>query len=391
MNRGLSIWLDVLRAGATLVVVFSHFAYARFTNGTFQWVRDYNFGSDAVVVFFVVSGLVIAFAAGRDGDAATYAFNRLTRLWSVLLPALVLTIAFDRIGLMVDPSAYPQGFFEPHSIAKMILRGASFSNEFAGLNRFRLGSNGPLWSLSYEAAYYVLFGIAIYMSGARRAIMLAAVAYFVGVPILMLMPSWLMGVYAWHLIKTDRIKTIPRSRALIFAIGGPVIYAVMQITGTPADLLALSSALFGVNMNPTFAFSDEFIWNGLIGLLTVAHVIGMARLLQHSRADSPAVRWVAGASFSLYVTHYPTLHLLNATLPDVAGREVIMLMGTLAVGFIFADIFERRIKAFRQILRRAITAFSPPNAKAFDNTTSTDASRAVLGTTSKAHSGSGSS
>ncbi len=39
----------------------------------------------------------------------------------------------------------------------------------------------------------------------------------------------------------------------------------------------------------------------------------------------------------------------------------------------------------------ASTAFNPPKAKALDSTTSTSASRASLGTTSSAHSGSGSS
>ena len=371
MNRGLSLWLDVLRAGATLLVVFSHFAYPRFSHGTFQWMRDYNFGSDAVVVFFVVSGFVIAFAAGRDQDANTYAFNRLTRLWSVLLPALALTIIFDRIGIAIDPTAYPRGFYEAHSVTDMFLRGASFSNEFGGLGRMRLGSNGPLWSLSYEAAYYALFGIAVFLTGARRAILLAVVEYGVGVPILMLMPAWLMGVYLFHLVKTDQIASVSARKAVVFAIGGPLAYAVMQIIGLPDRLLAVSTALFGVNMNIAFAFSDEFVWNGIIGVLTVIHIIGMARLMQDGAHDSVAVRWIAGASFSLYVTHYPALHLLNATLPDVAGREVIMLFGSLAVGFVFAEVFERRIKGLRQILRSAITAFNPPKAKALDSTTST--------------------
>ncbi len=44
-----------------------------------------------------------------------------------------------------------------------------------------------------------------------------------------------------------------------------------------------------------------------------------------------------------------------------------------------------------QIRRSANTAFSPPKAKAFDNTTSTSTSRATFGTTSSAHSGSASS
>lgn len=135
MTRGFFLWLDVLRAAATILVVFSHFAYPRFTHGTFQWMRDYNLGSDAVILFFVVSGLVIAFAAGRDGNGGTYSFNRLTRLWSVLLPALLLTLVFDTAGARIDPSAYPSGFYQPQGAIDTLLRGLTFSNEFSGLDR----------------------------------------------------------------------------------------------------------------------------------------------------------------------------------------------------------------------------------------------------------------
>jgi hypothetical protein len=39
----------------------------------------------------------------------------------------------------------------------------------------------------------------------------------------------------------------------------------MQWLGTPDQLLALSGQMLGVNMNATFGFSDEFMWNAIIG------------------------------------------------------------------------------------------------------------------------------
>lgn len=233
--------------------------------------------------------------------------------------------------------------------------------------------------------------MAVFMSGAVRLVLLAVIAVLAGLPILMLMPAWLMGVWAWHLINSGKTARITRSAAMLFAIGAPAVYIMLQWAGMPAILLGLSSQALGVNMNASFAFSDEFLWNAVIGLLCLAHVVGMARLMQNATITLPAVRWFAGASFSIYVTHYPALHLLDTVLPQTAGREVFMLMGSIAVGLVFAALFERRIKPLLQILRSAMTAFKPPKAKAFDNTTSTDASRAVFGTTSSAHSGSGSS
>ncbi|MEM8755449.1 MAG: acyltransferase family protein, partial [Pseudomonadota bacterium] len=67
MNPRLSAHLDLLRVLAALVVLFSHFAYARFSRGDYLFVREWNLGSDAVVVFFVLSGYVVAHTAARPG------------------------------------------------------------------------------------------------------------------------------------------------------------------------------------------------------------------------------------------------------------------------------------------------------------------------------------
>jgi peptidoglycan/LPS O-acetylase OafA/YrhL len=54
-------------------------------------------GLPAVIVFFVLSGFVIAFVTdGRDRTLAGYALNRLSRLWSVALPALGFGLILSR-------------------------------------------------------------------------------------------------------------------------------------------------------------------------------------------------------------------------------------------------------------------------------------------------------
>nr|WP_309503487.1 hypothetical protein [uncultured Roseovarius sp.] len=65
MTAGFSTYLNLLRFGAAFIVLMSHFSYARYSGGRWLWIREFNFGSDAVVVFFVLSGLVIALVADR--------------------------------------------------------------------------------------------------------------------------------------------------------------------------------------------------------------------------------------------------------------------------------------------------------------------------------------
>ena len=80
MTRGFSIYLDIIRFLAALVVLASHIGYYRFTQGNMQWIRDLNLGSDAVVLFFVLSGFVIAYTTfARNRGAAVYAEARLAR------------------------------------------------------------------------------------------------------------------------------------------------------------------------------------------------------------------------------------------------------------------------------------------------------------------------
>ncbi|MAO27651.1 acyltransferase [Roseovarius sp.] len=352
MTRGLSIWLDALRVWATLIVVLSHVAYPRFTRGDYILIRELNLGSDAVIVFFVVSGLVIAYAAERDGRLSTYAFNRATRLFSVLFPALLLTFAFDQLGRSIGPEAYTS-FYQPLPLGELLFRGLTMSNEWALFDRVRLGSNGPLWSLSYEAGYYMLFAAAVFLFGARKWAVLLALAAILGPRVLLLMPAWLMGVVLWNWVASGGPARLSLSRARLMACGGPLFYVLCQWADVPQMLTLLTAeATAPLHHRALLAFSDEFLWNGMIGVMTTLHIMGMARLLQGYERAHPRIRWWAGASFSIYVTHYPALHLIDAAFPaESVARDALFVFGSISVGLLFAQVFERPIHRLRQSLR----------------------------------------
>mgnify|MGYP001815213818 CR=1 FL=1 len=359
ISHGFSIWLDALRAGAALAVLLGHFAHTRFTRGDYEILREANIAADAVVVFFVISGLVIAYAAGRDGSLAQFAFNRMTRLLTVVFPALVLTLVFDAAGNGADPSAYAAPYYQDVDPAKLFLRGLSFTNEWTGVfERVRLGSNGPLWSLSYEAAYYVMFAIAIFLRGPVRIVLTALLAYLVGLPVLVLLPVWAMGVLVWHLIRKPGRNAIGGGSAWLLTLTCPLILLVCKALGVDTFLSSLTAQAFApVSHHAVLLYSDEVAWSLVIAVFFALHLQGMARLLQSAdwRADSPPVRlvrFVAGASFSIYVVHYPTLHLLDATLPEtLPGYDLVLLGLTLFVCFVFAAFFERPLGFYRRQIR----------------------------------------
>lgn len=371
MSRGFSLYLDGVRTLAALVVLMSHSAYSRFTDGDYLIVRELNLGSDAVILFFVMSGCVVAFTVDtKDRTWKSFVFNRASRLYSVALPAVALTIVFDAIGSSIDPVAYDGWWHGKEPLPVSTAISLLFANEWGPIG-LRLGSNGPYWSLSYEAGYYILFGIAVYMSGLRRAVLLFGAAALLGPKILVLMPSWICGVVVWRRLAANRgpLGRRQRNAMLAVAFGSVATYAGCVAADVPDLFLRLSSELIGTEAFEALRFSDEFLWNALIGALFASHLYAVGRLLQESGdgtwANRP-IRWLAGASFSIYLMHYPTLQIVDAALPSAPGlvRDAALLGATLIICLAFAQLFERRLPAVRKCLREAGHALSERWAKA---------------------------
>lgn len=363
MTSRFSLYLDAMRFLAALVVLLSHFAYPRFSRGDYIFIRDLNLGSDAVVFFFVLSGLVIAFTAeSKDRSPGLFAFNRLTRLYSVVLPAVVLTVLFDWIGRSLNPAAYSGIWYNAHAPWDQAARAVLLNLEW-GLAAIRFGSNGPFWSLSYEAAYYLLFGIAIFAKGPWRVGGLLIVSLIAGPTVLLLLPVWLLGIVVYHRLKAT--KSTPDTLLWLLAIAPALLYPFCLFVQLPHTLLDLTLQLLGPEIvNGRLRFSNEFVWNWMIGVMVATHLIGVAGLLQAAAKFEAqntggrfllerAIRWGAGASFSLYLVHYPALQLVDAVLSETVSpllRDTILLSAVLAVCLLFARYFERPVGQLRRWL-----------------------------------------
>jgi len=343
ISHRLSGYLDFLRFGAAFVVLLSHWAYPRFTDGQYSFIRELNLGSDAVVLFFVLSGFVITFAATeKDKQPGRYSFSRLSRLWSVAIPALALTVILDAWGVAANPDFYlDTPYYSALSSWGYWWRGLSFSSHWAG-DTLRLGSNGPYWSLSYEAAYYLLFGILLYMRGVMRLVALLCCGVIFGLKILLLAPAWFMGVGVYLLLRKLKTETYSRDLNLIYIFAPLCLYVVFQFIDLPQTLRAVTVLTFGVETYSGLGFSDEFIWNAVIGLLFSVHLFAMGRCYAQSAAPlkgQSAMKWLAGGSFSLYLVHYPVLQWGGAALPRTDIRLLdhgVLLLAVLIACYVFA-------------------------------------------------------
>jgi peptidoglycan/LPS O-acetylase OafA/YrhL len=369
MNKNFSLYLHAVRFCAAMGVFVSHFVIARWTGGAFPKAVSYKigeFGVDLVMVFFVLSGFVIAYTADvKDRHWRDYAFNRGTRIYSVAIPAIILGFLLDRTGAALNPESYQGWWYAEHSLAELLLRGATFTNEF-WIAPFRIGSNGPYWSLGYEVWYYVLFGVALFARGLARLGVFGLILLLAGPGVVLLGGVWLMGVVLYRVMRRDAGRVATGRWPLAAAAGAAVLpvmgFGALRLLGGDDFLYAQGDALAeALGLKQSIGRANLFLWHWVVGALVAVHFYGMAALLGRvhqpvGRVVSSPIRWLAGASFSLYLVHYPLMQALDAVLVgDGANpyRMAFLAAATLIGCFVFAEVFERPLARLRTWIRWA--------------------------------------
>lgn len=313
MPPGLSLYLELLRLLAASEVVLFHInGFALLGGHRAVWNA---FGHQAVVIFFVLSGYVIAFAAdSRERTVRAYLTSRLTRIWSVALPCLLATLAFDRIGQALNPGLY-EGLITDGSALVRLGLGALFLNESWSLSA-QMFSNTPYWSIAYEFWYYMIFAGLVYFRGRARIGWTALALLASGYKIWLLFPIWALG---WAAYRWTRHHRVPGALALVLFVQPALVLWLDDSLGwtrLTGDWLA---ALIGHDAwRSGLSWSRYVLSDTLLGLSMVLHFLGAHALSPWlARVLAPAarpVKWLTARSFTLYLLHQPALLLAGAVL-----------------------------------------------------------------------------
>jgi peptidoglycan/LPS O-acetylase OafA/YrhL len=380
--RASTIHLDAVRGAAALAVVIYHIRYKFFLDYSesaggllarlFYVIT--SFGHDAVMVFFVLSGYLISGTILKDVTAGNwswsrYLLNRMTRLYIVLLPGLGLTVFWDLLGLRLFPShpaytglaqAWKHDFFNVSETLtpSIFFANVAFMHSISGIPP--LGSNSPLWSLTNEFAYYLIFPVAllaIWATTAGRArvvysVIVALLVYHFGSRILLYFPIWLFGV-ALRFIPTFRIG--PRHARLRNLTTAIMIVGVTALRHTSwFSAIAGPASLEVGDYVVGFAFAV-----GLYVLLLDGRYAGSSLYDRLARAS-------ANISYTLYVVHIPFLIFLRAFLnqgrqwdvgPWTALVAATLFVATLAYASVVWYCFEARTSTVRELVSARFMAF----------------------------------
>jgi peptidoglycan/LPS O-acetylase OafA/YrhL len=316
-----------------------------------------TFGPDSVIIFFVLSGFLVGgsvvkkLSEGR-WSLGEYTIARASRLYTVLIPALLIGVLLDLSGThflgWTTPYSQPNyGTMLPRNIADYVTP-AIFAGNALFLQTIvvpPLGSNHPLWSLANEAWYYVLFALfALLIINRRRAIPTAALVISI-MTIVAFLPTeitlpgltWLMGV---------AVACLPAKRVPFLLACSTAILLVVFLVANSAKLIVTSL--------------DQYIIGALFSAVMYCWL---------SRLDKPARKWIristgylSKISFTLYLVHVPLMLFMAALIirdgerfqPSLVACSLVV--GAVGLCVIYAwclwMMFERKTPAVRDFLTR---------------------------------------
>lgn len=361
LTPSLSAYLDFLRFFAALAVLLGHLVQDGFA---LQWLPLAYLSHEAVIVFFLMSGYIITASVRSrpDAGAAEYVVARVSRIYSVALPAVVFSVLLSLAIERWWPALTSQiASWRPLSwsdiAASLVFWNESWSSDT------QLTLNGPYWSLCYEVWYYVIFGLWFFVRGPWRWPMTLIAAALAGPAILALFPIWMLG--AWLALNPHRLPRPGLKLAYLVWLGAPALIWLLNVSNIEQDI---KSALH--NNIPGFwrlEASQRVLTDLLIGLLLAAHLWAWGGLPQwlHQMWLRNARMWAgwAGFSFTLYLFHRPvTTFAAKALGPELTQSVplgVLAAVASVLACWLIAFGTERQLPLWRRGVRRLIFAWLP--------------------------------
>lgn len=302
----------------------------------------------AVIVFFVLSGYVVAYATDRKSSLGNYDFrgyflDRWSRIYSVLIAAICFTLVLDYVGGIFSP-AYQNPALIPQDNFVFRLAANLFSIQGIWGYRIQLGSNPALWSVGYEFIYYILFGLLYFRAQIFRRSWLGVLVVLlllglIGWKMAAYFVIWLMGVAAYHASHSQMIYRHP--------INGWLLIAALVVAN---HLLVYSNILGASEVLRDFVFA---VVMAVLFSLEVKQTAPFFLLIRQFNT------YMADFSYSIYAFHTPVIFFGCSLLfvpwlrtPPSLFSGLILVTTSILVARGFFHLAESRRTTFRRIADR---------------------------------------
>ncbi|KHD05762.1 hypothetical protein PN36_08950 [Candidatus Thiomargarita nelsonii] len=328
----------------------------------FYFVTD--LGVEAVMIFFVLSGFLVggknlARATSGSFNFYNYCIDRISRLYVVLLPALVICFFLDVIGstYFIEAGLYNhehdiiRNNFPEHVIAEHLNSGLLIANFFM-LQSFyteTVGSNFPLWSLSFEFWFYLVFGLLL-LAGSKQGQLIGKFGCIVLALVIIILLGYKFVLYF-----------------LIWGIGLSVVFFNRSIIKSP--IVALIFFVASLIISRLKLIDITYLHHLLVALTFGIFLLSMKGVNNSFLCKTKKINsTLAGFSYSLYLLHFPLILFLLSVWVTVfqisnftSGYQpsstaiviyLVTMVVTLILSYGFARVTEHNTAVVRQFLKR---------------------------------------
>ena len=290
--------------------------------------------SIAVVGFFCVSGFLISMSVfeklkGGDSSFRSYMVDRFSRIYCALLPCILFVAVVDYAAYKMYPRFEFSGNLNfPTFIEKILL-----------IPSMPFGSMRPIWSLMFEWWIYILFGALVFVNKNRVLGIIALV----------------LGVYYTFFVNGNGEAG---QLGTIWAVGAIAALYFKDITNARFNKL-LASTLLLITAAVLYAVTLD-AYDLCVGSLFSAGLILLAAhkntLHVRSAKKSIVYQFLAGYSFTLFLTHYTVLSWVwRAGIHGVSGFLLSIFAANLIAIFI-ARYTEVHHKSISNCINRMLSS-----------------------------------
>ncbi|MGO4538721.1 acyltransferase family protein [Paenibacillus sp. 2TAB19] len=339
--------LDSLRGIASMIVVIFHcliaftvFEQANFNRFDNDFLKYFTItplhtlwaGREAVLLFFVLSGFVLAipFFEGKTQSYGAYAIRRFCRIYIpyivlMLVSALLLTIFLEHKDIQGLSASYDNRWNHPVTLK-------AIASYFLMENYDTTNVNGVVWTLFHEMRISLI--LPLFLLIIRRFNFLSAAILSLGLNVLV------------YLALDNWAAVLDEGRLLIMvkAVRWSMYYCTCFILGAllskyrnklprlktiyTAILVAVSLVLINCRwMVVVFQVKDQKITD----VITIAGILLLfAAVLSSDRLNAflsiKPLTWLGKISFSLYLVHIPVMMMITILLGKIIPIEAAFIL-----------------------------------------------------------------
>ena len=328
--------LEAVRGFASVYVVFHHL----FAKGLIIAGRDFSilfrFGQEAVILFFLLSGFVIYYAFGLSADKSFRIF-----FWKRFLRIYIpLTCVFAANYALITLQAHKWITVDLHTLGGNLLMLQDSSNLKPNVIVNPFLRNTPLWSLSYEWWFYMIFfvlitkisknpSLIVYVGGVIAAATYVLYPNFINRELMYLIIWWAGADMALLYLNKQNLNLLTMKVPLIALVMVSIILIINvrvhnhDVSIGYSPLLELRHFVFAIMTILLAVLWKKLSWAGF-------------------RLTFGLFEKIAPISFGIYISHW--FLIANATYLNGIVNNVYLRFGLyVLICLLFAYIIERVI------------------------------------------------